>query len=84
MKACDYILEELYEIIKYLVEDQPNQMIRLNAKEKLQLLNRLILIAIHKPKDVPAAKADPNSIINRVCTLFLDFLESQPNILSNE
>ena len=59
-------------------------MIRLNAKEKLQLLNRLILIAIHKPKDVPAAKADSNSIINRVCTLFLDFLESQPNILSNE
>lgn len=24
MKACSYILEELYDIIKYLVEDQPN------------------------------------------------------------
>lgn len=59
-------------------------MIRLNEKEKLQLLNRLILIVTHKPKEVSSAKSDPNSIINRTCTLFLDFLESQPNILSNE
>lgn len=82
-KTCDYILEQLYEIIKYLVEDQPEQRVRLNAKEKLQLLNRLIMMATHKPKE-SHAKSDSSSVINRVCTLFLDFLDSQSNILSNE
>lgn len=41
MKTCDYISEQLYEVVKYLVEDQPEQRVRLNAKEKLTLLNRL-------------------------------------------
>ena len=41
-------------------------------------------MAIYKPKDPPQPKQDLNSITNRVCTLFLDFLESQPNILQNE
>lgn len=29
-------------------------------------------------------KPDPNSITNRVCTVFLDFLEKQTNVMSNE
>ena len=83
-KTCDYILQQLYEVIKYLVEDQPGQIIRLNAKEKLSMLNRLILTTIRKPKEDQVGKPDPNSIFNLVSTLFLDFLESQPNILSTE
>lgn len=48
------------------------------------MLNRLISMTINKPKEPAASKPDSNSIFNQVCTLFLDFLESQPNILSNE
>ena len=85
MKTCDYIMEQAYFIIKYLVEDQPEQRIRLNAKEKLQLFNRLISLSIQKStKESQPSKQDPNANINKVTSLFLDYLESQPNILLTE
>ena len=84
IKTCDYILEQLYEVVKYLVEDQIDQRVKLNSKEKLNLLIRLVQMAIYKPKEISQPKTDLNSITNRVCTLFLDFLELQPNILQNE
>lgn len=63
MKTCDYILEQLYEVVKYLVEDQTEQRVRLNSKEKLQLVLRLIQMAIIKPKDsASGSKQDNNSI----------------------
>jgi len=55
MKTCDYVLEQLYEVVKYLVEDQSEQRVCLNAKEKLGMLNRLITMAF-KPKDSPPGK----------------------------
>ena len=88
MKTCDYVLEQLYEVVKYLVEDQPQQRVRLNSKEKLQLLTRLITMAVCKPKESPtgttSVRTEKNCITNRVCALFLDFLESQSNIMGNE
>ena len=35
MKTCDYILEQLYQVVKYLVQDQPEQLVKINYKEKL-------------------------------------------------
>ena len=83
IKTCDFVLNHLFDVVKYLVEDQPGQRAKLNTKEKLQLLNRLTTMAMPKSKDVPVARQD-SSAVNRVCNLFLDFLEQQPNILSNE
>ena len=79
MKTCEFLLEQFYDVMKYIIEDQPHQRIKLVVNEKTALLYRLL--SLTKPKDISNGKTDPNSILNRICTLCLDFLESQPNIM---
>jgi hypothetical protein len=73
----------MYEVIKFLVEDQPGQKIKLAT---LEITNHLIykLVQISKPRDTINNRNDPNSILNKICSLCLDFFEKQNNILIND
>jgi len=53
-KTCEYILEQLYEITKLLVIDQPNEKIKLVANEKINWLYKLLNSA--KLKEITDAR----------------------------
>ena len=82
MKTCEFLLEQFYDVMKYIIEDQPQQRVKLISYEKTTLLYKLLQLT--KPKDISNGKTDPNSILNRISNLCLDFLESQPNIMQSE
>ena len=82
VKTCNYLLEQLYEVVTLLVVDSPKDRTRLIAKEKASWLIRLI--NAQRLKEIHDTKENNNSIVNKVYTLCLDFLDSQSSLLSNE
>jgi len=73
VKSCWYLTEQLFEITKMLVNDQPTDKIRILAKEKACCLIRLI--NTKRLKEPTEAKEKQNNLVNKVYELCLDFLD---------
>jgi hypothetical protein len=78
VKTCQYLMEAMFEITKILVEDSPQDKIKLLAKEKAGWLLRLM--NAQRLKELQDAKENENSVINKAYTLCLDFLDQQPSL----
>jgi hypothetical protein len=42
MKTCEFLLEQFYDVMKYIIEDQPSQRVKLISYEKTTLLYKLL------------------------------------------
>ena len=82
VKTCNYLLEQLFDIVFLLVVDSPKDRTRLIAKEKASWLMRLI--NAQRLKEIQDIKENEQSIVNKVYTLCLDFLDQQSSLLSND
>ena len=79
-KTDIYTLGQLYELTKLLVEDTPDQRLRLVAKEKCTLLQKMMNVFhqmhVIKIKEIDTAKN--RELIDNMYRLCLDFLDQQP------
>ena len=66
---------------KLIVIDSPKDKVKFVTKEKTVQLWRLLNAS--RLKEVSDAKINPESLVNKIYSLSLDFLEKQPNLLQN-
>ena len=79
---CAYVLDWAFTMVQLLVEDRDIDIIKLNAREKTMWI--LKVLNTPKLKELTQPREDPNSLVNKVYTLALNYIETNPNLLYNE
>jgi len=75
-------MEQIYEITELLAVDHPLDKVKLLAKEKAGWLIRLR--NAQRLKESNDGKDKESSLVNKVYSLCLDFLDLQPSLQQNE
>ena len=79
---CAYVLRWAFQMIQRLVEEQDTDIIKLNPREKTMWI--LKMLNAPKLKELNQSREDPESLVNQVYTMALNFIDSNPNLLYNE